>query len=96
VISVIFSKQADADLEEIGDFIALGSPLRAASFVQELKSKCLKLGNTASIGAPRPELGEGIRMLPHDRYLIFYREAENTLRIVRILHSARDRDNLAL
>jgi plasmid stabilization system protein ParE len=29
-------------------------------------------------------------MLPHGRYIIFYREHETTLRIERVMHSARD------
>ncbi len=29
-------------------------------------------------------------MLPHGRYLIFYREANKGLRIERILHGSRD------
>ncbi|HRF06610.1 type II toxin-antitoxin system RelE/ParE family toxin [Accumulibacter sp.] len=41
-------------------------------------------------GAPRPELGDGVRVLPHRRYLIFYRSDENVVRIARVLHSARD------
>jgi len=34
----------------------------------------MKLGHAPSIGTARPELGEGVRMLPHGRYLIFYRD----------------------
>lgn len=50
----------------------------------------MKLGHAPSIGTARPELGEGVRMLPHGRCLIFYREHETTLRIERVKHSARD------
>ena len=35
-------------------------------------------------------MGDGVAMLPHGRYLIFYREAGKVVRIERILHSARD------
>jgi toxin ParE1/3/4 len=38
----------------------------------------------------RPELGDGVRVLPHGRYLIFYREVIKGLRIERIMHGARD------
>jgi toxin ParE1/3/4 len=50
----------------------------------------MKLGHAPSIGTARPELGEGVRMLPHGHYLIFYREHEPTLRSERVKHSARD------
>lgn len=90
MIQVNLSPQANADLEEIGDYIARDNPARALSFIGELKVKCLGLAKAARIGAPRPELGERVRMLTHGRYLIFYREHEATVRIERIMHSARD------
>ena len=55
-----------------------------------MKSKCRALGHAPGSGAARPELGDGIRMLTHGRYLIFYRANESAIRIERIMHSARD------
>lgn len=74
---------------EIAIYIAQSNPTRALTFVDELEDRCALLGNAPGIGTTRPELGEGIRMLPHGRYLIFYREGHN-VRIERIMHSARD------
>ena len=71
-------------------FIAQDNPARALTFVDELEGKCDVLGGAPGIGTSRPELGEGVRMLPHGRYLIFYREVNKGLRIERIMHSARD------
>lgn len=34
---LIFTAEADADLERIGDHIALASPRRALSFIQDLR-----------------------------------------------------------
>lgn len=48
------------------------------------------LSRAPGIGTTRPELGDGIRMLPHGRYLIIYRRVNTGLRIERILHGARD------
>ncbi len=75
---------------DIATFIAQDHPKRALTFVDELEDKCDALGDAPGIGTSRPELGEGIRMLPHGRYLIFYREASKGLRIERILHGSRD------
>lgn len=75
---------------DIAIFIAQDNPKRALTFVDELEGKCGLLGSAPAIGTSRPELGDGIRVLPHGRYLIFYREANNGLRIERIMHSARD------
>jgi toxin ParE1/3/4 len=89
-MTVVFSPAAEADLLEIADYIAEDSPRRAATFVDELEEKCEAAGRTPGIGTERPELGDGIRMLPHGRYLVFYREADGGVRIERVLHSARD------
>ena len=75
---------------EIALFIGRDNAARALTFVDALESKCEDLGNSPGIGTLRPELGEGIRMLPQGRYLIFYREARRAVRIERILHGARD------
>ena len=60
------------------------------TFIGEIQAKCLRLGQTPEIGTARPELGEGVRMLPHGHYLIFYRKHDETLRIERVLHGSRD------
>ena len=87
---VLFSPLASNDLEEIGDFIAKDNPDRALTFIREIKDKCMRLAFPSAIGVPRPELAEGIRMLTHGRYLIFYRDDERAVRIERVMHGARD------
>jgi toxin ParE1/3/4 len=89
-LKVTFSPVARDDLMEIAIFIAQDNPTRALTFVDELEDKCAELGRSPGIGTMRPELGDGIRMLPHGRYLIFYRETNRAVRVERILHSARD------
>jgi toxin ParE1/3/4 len=85
-----FSPESQLDLIEIAAFIAQDNPARAKSFVDELEADCGRLVTQPGIGAPRPELGDRVRVLPHGRYLIFYRPDENVVRIARVLHSARD------
>lgn len=41
---VVLSDEAKADLEDIGDYIAKRSPLRALSFIMELETKARELG----------------------------------------------------
>jgi toxin ParE1/3/4 len=89
-VKVALSPLAEADLMDVAAFIAEDNPTRALTFVDELEAKCDALGGAPGIGTSRPELGEGMRMLPHGRYLIFYREVNEGLRIERILHGARD------
>ena len=75
---------------DIVTFIAQDNPARALTFADELEQKCDALGRRPGIGTPKSELGDGICMLPHGRYLIFYRGAGKSLRIERVMHSARD------
>lgn len=75
---------------EIALYIAQDKPTRALTFIDELENRCAALGNAPGIGTARPELGEGIYMLPHGRYLIFYRQTQRSVRIERVMHSARD------
>jgi toxin ParE1/3/4 len=89
-VKVTFSPAAEADLMDIATFVAQDNPKRALTFVDELEGKCNALGGAPGIGTSRPELGEGICMLPHGRYLIFYRAVNKGLRIERIMHGARD------
>ena len=92
-MKVTFSPAAAADLMDIAVFIAEDNPTRALTFVDELESKCDAVGGAPGIGTQRPQLGDGICMLPYGRYLIFYRQVNNSVRIERIMHSARDIDD---
>jgi plasmid stabilization system protein ParE len=39
-VIVVITEEAEADLERIGDAIAMDKPLRALSFVRELRERC--------------------------------------------------------
>lgn len=85
-----FTPAAEADLEDIGYFIAQDNVERAAAFVEEIIAHCHRIAANPAIGRRRPELGEAIRSLPHGRYVIFYRAGEIGIQVVHILHGARD------
>lgn len=89
-MKVTFSPAARDDLVELALYIAQDNPVRAASFVDVLQDRCLALGKAPGIGTARPELGEGVSMLPHGRYLIFYRHTRTQVRVERVMHGARD------
>jgi plasmid stabilization system protein ParE len=40
-----FTPQAEIDLEEVGDHIALDNPLRAVSFIDEIRQHCEKIAD---------------------------------------------------
>jgi len=87
---VIFTRLAERDLEDIGDYIARDNPRRALSFILELRRQCGKVAEAPQAYRRRPELSDGIRSCAHGNYVIFFREDRNGLGIVRILHGAMD------
>jgi len=87
---VSFSPLAEADLEGIADFIAKDNPSRAASFVNELRSRCEKTGRSLEAARPFFALAQDARIVPYKRYVILFRNLPDEVSIERILHSARD------
>ena len=52
------------------------------------------LADNTKIGRERPELNEDLRSFPEGNYLIFYRRWIGQIAIVRIIHGARDLDEI--
>jgi plasmid stabilization system protein ParE len=50
-----FSRRAEADIEEISDFIARDNPGRAASFVAELRTRCCQLAEHLKAALLHPD-----------------------------------------
>ncbi|OYZ99749.1 MAG: plasmid stabilization protein [Rhizobiales bacterium 17-65-6] len=94
-MKLLLSREAETDLERIGDHIAQDSPARARSFVHELLDRAFQL--TAAPKAyplvPRYE-SLGIRRCVHGNYLIFYRLDGDVLIVLHILNGAMDVETL--
>jgi toxin ParE1/3/4 len=86
----ILSPLAEFDLEEIGDYIARDNPPRAVTFIREIRELCVKITAMPEAAFLRHELGEGTRMVPFGKYLIFYTVGAESIRIERVLHGARN------
>lgn len=82
---------AQTDLIEIGDYIALDNPARALTFVIEIENLIVRdIANRPESFAARPDLGSGIRVARHRRYLVFFTYDANRIEIIRVLHGSRD------
>ncbi|MBW7922126.1 MAG: type II toxin-antitoxin system RelE/ParE family toxin [Rubellimicrobium sp.] len=79
-----------ADLKEIGDYIARDNPVRARSFMRELNARMAEIARRPRSFPLRSDLGPGLRAAQHGPYLIFFVETDATVRIVRVLHGARN------
>ena len=92
---VVFAPAALRDLQAIGDYIAVENRSRARTFVAELRAACTSLSSEAQRYAPQPQWPD-IRRMPVGNYLVLYQALEDAVRIVRVVHSARDLDALQL
>lgn len=94
-MKVILSNEAIEDLIAIGTHIAKFNPGRAVSFVTELQTKCIELGETPYAYEKLPHrTNPDIRRRPHGNYLIFYRVLEANIDVLHILHGAQDYKNI--
>jgi plasmid stabilization system protein ParE len=90
-VIVHISAEAEADLEAIGDYIALDNPARAVSFVRELRASCLNLSSMARAFPLVPGYeASGVRRRVHGNYLIFYREGSEKIVVLHVLQGAVD------
>lgn len=85
-----FSRRALVDLEEIGEAIAQDKPIRAVTFIQELRDHCRSLVQFPRSHRLRPELGEAVRMSVFGPFLVLYVIDDDLLEIRRVVHGARD------
>jgi toxin ParE1/3/4 len=92
---VVITTEAEADLERLGDHIALSNPVRALSFVRELRQSCERLADMPE-GFPLVPRYEdsGVRRRVHGNYLIFYRIGASTVDVIHVLHGAMDYERL--
>jgi len=85
------SLYAERDLEGIYRYtIRSWGKRRAAHYLGEIEKKFERLTDAPEIGAPCPELGDGVRRLSHGAHVIFYRIRSGAVEIIRILHGMRD------
>jgi toxin ParE1/3/4 len=93
-MKVRFTREAEADLEGIGDKIAERNPVRATTYVRELRERCLSVGDFPRAWPPRPQWGESVRITVHGNYVIVHRVRDEMVQILRVVHGARDLDVL--
>jgi len=82
--------EALADLREIALYIAEDNPERALTFVSELEHKARDAASRPTSFRERADISPGVRAVRHGRYLIFFRDLDEEVRIVRVVHGARN------
>ncbi len=93
--SVIYSPDAQADLREIWDYVAEDSTFQADRLILRFRTKLEYLAKWNTVGRPRPELTMGCRSYPLGKYCFYFRPIDSGIEVLRILHSARDIEQIA-
>lgn len=71
-------------------YIAEDQPINADRYLDKLQDKALKLAEFPDLGRDRPELIEGLKSFPVDRYNLYYQITDTKLILVRVLPADRD------
>ena len=90
-----YAQSAERDLQAIFDYLAEYDRSTAISYLGGIEESILRLRDFPELGhqAYYPELQmQGIRILPVEKYLVFYeiQDTENTVNIIRVLHGSRN------
>ncbi len=94
---VEISAGARNDLRNIALFIATDSITHALRFYDELEAACFSL---AQFPERHPIIfnkkGAQVRCRTYGRYLIYYKADLEVVQILRVIHSAKDQENMLL
>jgi len=94
---IYWSKIAQTDLENIGNFIATDAPIFAVEFIENLLRHTRNLKNFPLIGRVVPEFeNKNLREVIYHNYRIVYKLTQNNVYIVSVTHSSMDILNKSL
>jgi toxin ParE1/3/4 len=90
---IIWSADAERDIDDIWDYLASEASVRVADeVVRNIFRACEKLISYPSLGRPRDNLIPGVRSILAHPYAVFYRTSGSNIEIARVLHQRRDID----
>jgi plasmid stabilization system protein ParE len=87
---VELSSFIESDLEAIADYIAQDNPMRAISFIREIREELRLVGQDPLLYQFRPEIGEDARLAVVGRYVILFHIVGEVVRIERVIFGGRD------
>jgi len=91
ISSFKLSLQAEQDIDALFDYTEKEFSFdQALTYVLEFEPIFQLLIRNPELGKVRDEIKPGLRSIPKEAHVIFYRIMKNHIRIVRILHSSRD------
>ncbi|QDT44528.1 Toxin ParE3 [Gimesia alba] len=91
---IIRTRQANEDALSIWAYIAEHDPNAADQLILRINEMLQKLVVHPGLGSKHDKFRKGLRCFPIGNYLIFYEPIENGIQILRILHGARQWEDL--
>jgi len=93
--NIVLSPEAEKDLARIGDYVAVQqkSPRTALNIIRKIKARIKELEDFPLVGTPLSAvvaIDTDYRFLGCGSYLAFYRYADKTVLIDRILHGRQN------
>jgi plasmid stabilization system protein ParE len=87
---VRLSHLADADLDEIREYIQAQNPTAANEVIDKLFDALESLAEAPELGERREDFAQNLRAFAVRPYVIFYYSAADGIHVARIIHGARD------
>ncbi len=88
---LVFTPAARADLEDIFHFIATDNPRRARSYIAEIEKTCRGLCDMPEMGAAKPHLRVGLRVLAYKRRIVIaYELPPGRIDVLRVFSAGQD------
>jgi toxin ParE1/3/4 len=87
-MEIRWTRKALENLDQIAAYIAQDNPVRAASFIGEIKEKTQLLIQFPAIGRPGRVAGTR-ELVVHENYVLPYRVKADMIQILRVHHVAR-------
>ena len=81
--------KAEADRLQIWLYVARDSPRAADRLLDQIETQCRLLADNPRLGRARPEVAPEARAWIVGRYLVLYREQDDGIEVVRVVHGAR-------
>lgn len=90
MLKVQLAARARLDLRDILLYFRQNNPVAARRFLDELNVRFALLSQFPEMGVMRAELRPNLRSTVVDSYLIFYQPEKTRIKVIRIVHGARD------
>jgi toxin ParE1/3/4 len=78
------------DLDEIADWIAQDSPLRALKIIRELRAEFRRIAQHPMLYQLRPDIGDDVRLATLGHHVILFWIDGDVVRFERVVYGGRD------